>query len=79
MYSSSEAFVLGAIIMLAVEDPIISSCDLARKAKQHYREMINAHLTQSWQRMNNKNDQAQSMPEHFHASVLERIKTNKSM
>ena len=54
-----------------------SSYALARKVEQNYREMINAQLLHSLERMNQNDYQAQKMPDNFHISVLERIKANK--
>lgn len=54
-----------------------SSYALARKAEQNYREMINTQLSHSLKRMNNENYQAMAMPDHFHTTILERIKANK--
>ncbi|MBQ9724826.1 MAG: hypothetical protein IJV56_05725 [Neisseriaceae bacterium] len=56
---------------------IQSSYALARKAEQNYREMINAQLLHSLERMSQEGYQATEMPDNFHTSVLERIKTNK--
>ena len=54
-----------------------SSYALTRKAEQNYREMINAHLSHSLEKMNQDGYQAKEMPQNFHISVLERIKANK--
>ncbi|MBO7380589.1 MAG: hypothetical protein J6W29_07985 [Neisseriaceae bacterium] len=54
-----------------------SSYALARKAEQNYREMINAQLLHSLERMSQDDYQAEKMPDNFHVAVLERIKANK--
>ena len=54
-----------------------SSYALARKAEQNYREMINAQLLHSLERMSQDDYQAEKMPDNFHVTVLERIKANK--
>lgn len=54
-----------------------SSYALARKAEQNYREMINAQLLHSLERMSQDDYQAEKMPNNFHVAVLERIKANK--
>lgn len=54
-----------------------SSYALARKAEQNYREMINAQLIHSLERMAQDGYQATEMPKNFHSSVLERIKNSK--
>ena len=51
-----------------------SSYALARKAEQDYREMINAQLIHSLERMAQDGYQTTDMPENFHSSILERIK-----
>lgn len=54
-----------------------SSYALARKAEQNYREMINAQLLHSLERMSQDDYQAEKMSDNFHVAVLERIKANK--
>ena len=56
---------------------IQSSYALARKAEQNYREMINAQLLHSLERMSQDDYQAIEMPDDFHTSILKRIKANK--
>lgn len=53
--------------------PMQSSYALARKAEQNYRDMINAKLLNSLERMAQPDYQAVPMPENFHTSVLQRV------
>lgn len=53
--------------------PMQSSYALARKAEQNYRDMINAKLLNSLERMANPNYQSVPMPDNFHHSVLTRV------
>ncbi|USZ15182.1 hypothetical protein NGM44_01960 [Moraxella sp. FZFQ2102] len=49
---------------------------MARKAKQNYREMINAKLIDTLERMKKDDYQAVPMPKDFHQSVLKRVLVN---
>lgn len=53
--------------------PMQSSYALARKAEQNYRDMINAKLLNTLERMAEPDYQSTPMPDHFHASVLQRV------
>lgn len=53
--------------------PMQSSYALARKAEQNYRDMINAKLINTLERMAEPDYQSMPMPESFHASVLQRV------
>lgn len=56
--------------------PMQSSYAMVRKAEQNYREMINAKLINTLERMKKDDYQAVPMPKDFHQSVLKRVLAN---